>query len=198
MEQNFNEQIPSGQNPVPEQTQAPYNAPQAPYTEPAPQAPYQPQPAYQQPYNPAPAAQPYQPQPQAPAYPYPPQPQAPAYPYQQPQYPYQPKPRAEDIPGLNQLVNSAFSKGLASTIMAELPIASIIAIIMGSKAKKLVNEADRLAAKYGIKAPGKRTAAKILGNVGFGLGIGMTVFWTIYIIYLVIFMARILETNYHF
>lgn len=182
MEQNFNEQIPNEQNP--EQVQAPYQ-PQATY-----EPPYQPQPMYQQPYNPAPAAQPYQPQ--EPVYPY--QPQA-AYPYQQPQYSY----RAEDVPGLKDLVSSAFSKGLAAVIMAEFPITSIISIFMGSKSKKLVREADQLAAQYGVKAPGKRTAAKILGNIGFGMGIGMTAFWVFYIFYaVVIALAFIAETNYHF
>lgn len=182
MEQNFNEQIPNEQNP--EQVQAPYQ-PQAAY-----EPPYPSQPMYQQPYNPAPVAQPYQPQ--EPVYPY--QPQA-AYPYQQPQYSY----RAEDVPGLTDKVKSAFGKGLAAVIMAEFPITSIISIFMGSKSKKLVKEADQLAAQYGTKAPGKRTAAKILGNIGFGLGIGMTAFWTIYIFYIVMMvLVLVAETNYHF
>lgn len=127
-----------------------------------------------------------------------PAPQQPVYqqPYQA--YPQYSSPRPEDVPGLQSMVESAFGKGLASTIMSPFPIASIIAIIMGAKAKGQVSEADRLAAQYGTKAPGKRTAAKILGNIGFGLGIGMTVFWVIMIFYIILIVALIAETNYHF
>ena len=119
-------------------------------------------------------------------------------PYQAPVCPYPVQPRPEDVPGLKEMTDSAFGKGLASVIMAEFPIASIIAIIMGSKAKKQVQEADRLAAQHGTKAPGRRTAAKILGNVGFGLGIGCTVLYAILFFYILLIVAIFAETNYHF
>ena len=140
---------------------------QQPYQQPYQQAPY----GYQQPY-------------QAPAYPYPPQ----------PVYPYTPQTRPQDVPGLTNMVQSAFKKGLASTITSIFPIASIVGIILGASAKKSVKEADRLAAQYGTKAPGKRTAAKVLGNVGFGLGIGMTIFWLFYIILIIALLSA--TTNY--
>ncbi len=118
----------------------------------------------------------------------------------QPVSPYPAQPRPEDIPGLQQLVNSAFGKALASVIMAELPIASIIAIFMGSSANKLVAKAENLAAQYGTKAGGKKIAAKIMGKIGFFMGIGMTIFWGIYILYFIFLMLLVLvaETNYHF
>lgn len=150
------------------------------------QNPYEQTPGQEQAQNPY-TQQPYQ---QAP-YSY-------QQPYQAPVYPYPMQPRPENVPGLTELTNSAFGKGLASAILAGFPIASIIAIIMGSKAKKQVQEADRLAAQHGTKAPGKRTAAKILGNVGFGLGIGLTVFYTIFFFYMILIIALIAETNYHF
>lgn len=180
MEQNYNEHNAYGQNPVPQQEQVPYN-------EPAPQQPVYQQPPVQQPpygYQQPPYGyqQPYQ----APAYPYPPQ----------PMYPY-PQPRAQEIPGMANLVNSAFKKGLASVILAEFPIASIVGIILGAISKKNVKEADRLAAQYGTKAPGKRTAAKVLGNIGLGLGIGMTIFWLFYFI-LIITLAASTSSYYYY
>lgn len=160
MEQNFNEQNNYEQNYVPQQEQAPV-------AEPAPQQPVYQQPVYQQPYQ-----QPYQQNPYGYQQPY----QAPGY----PMYPYPAQPRPENVPGLKALADSAFSKGLAAAIMGPWPVTSIIAIIMGSIAKNKVKEADNLAAQHGTKAPGKRTAAKILGNVGFGVGIGFTIFWVFY------------------
>ena len=151
MEQNYNEQNSYEQNP---QQQNPYG--QNPYE----QNPYEQNPYGQNPYG------------QNPYYQNP-------YGYQQPYQGY-PQPRAENVPGLKALADSAFAKGLASAIMSPWPVTSIIAIIMGAKAKSQVTEADRLAAQYGTRAPGKRTAAKILGSVGFGVGIGFTVFWTFY------------------
>ena len=85
------------------------------------------------------------------------------------------------------LVKSAFSKGLASVIMAEMPVASIIAIFMGNKALKLADSANALAAQYGISAGGKCVAAKVLGEIGKIVGIVMTILWPFYIIACVAF-----------
>ena len=176
MEQNFNEQNTYAQNPAPQQEQVPF-------TEPAPQQPVYQQPVYQQPYqqNPYGYQQPYQ---------------APVYP--QPMYPYPTQPRPENVPGLKALADSAFSKGLAAAIMGPWPVTSIIAIIMGSMAKKKVKEADNLAAQHGTKAPGKRTAAKVLGNVGFGVGIGMTIFWAFYIILIIAIVLSATTSSYYY
>lgn len=155
MEQNYNEQNSYEQNPQ----QNPYDQNsygQNPYG----QNPYGQNPYGQNPYNQNPFGQN-------------------PYGYQQPYQGY-PQTRPENVPGLKSLADSAFAKGLASAIMSPWPITSIIAIIMGAMSKRQVAEADHLAAQYGTKAPGKRTAAKILGSVGFGVGIGFTVFWTFY------------------
>ncbi len=121
--------------------------------------------------------------------------QTPACPYS-----YQPMPRPEDVPGLPNLVESAFSTGLAATIMAQFPVASIIAIFKGRQAGKLVTDAENLAAQYGTKAGGKKIAAKVLSKVGFISGIYYTALWawlaTFYslyfsIVFLVAFLASI-------
>lgn len=130
-------------------------------------------------------------QPEATAYTYPPQ-QTPVCPYYA--YPPQPMPRPEDVPGLPNLVESAFSTGLAATIMAQFPVASIIAIFKGRQAGKLVADAENLAAQYGTKAGGKKIAAKVLSKVGFISGIYYTALWawfaTFYSLYfLILFIA---------
>lgn len=90
---------------------------------------------------------------------------------------------------VEQMVNDAFSSGLAATICAWFPVASIIAIGKGSKALKKREEAQKLAETYGLKLPGKNIAAKILGKIGKIGGIVMTVFWPLYIIILIAALA---------
>lgn len=108
-------------------------------------------------------------------------------PYQpNPNYVYQPVP-AED-PTVNAYVDSAFSKALAATIMAEFPIASIIAISFGSTALDIADRAKMLAQQRGVKPSGKVVAATILGKIGKIVGIVMTVFWAVYLfIFMLIF-----------
>lgn len=92
---------------------------------------------------------------------------------------------------LAQLIDSAFGKALASVIMAEFPIASIIAIFMGRKATSLIAEADKLAAQTGLKASGKRIAAKIMSIVGFIAGIVNSVMYIFLGIYLIFYFILI-------
>lgn len=68
------------------------------------------------------------------------------------------------------LVEQAFSKSLASTIMAGFPVASIIAIFTGIKGLKLANAARDLANEYGLKAGGKNIAARALAINGIASG----------------------------
>lgn len=115
--------------------------------------------------------------------------QAPQYSYdysQQAAYGQYPDNAASDAQ-IAELAGSAFGKGLASVIMCELPITSIISIALGAKAVKLSNKANELAASCGKRAGGKNIAAKILGNIGKYTGIVMTVIWGIY--FLAIAMA---------
>lgn len=78
------------------------------------------------------------------------------------------------------IVDSAFAKSLAATIMSQFPVVSIVAIFMGSSGLELVRQAEQMAAQYGISAGGKCTAAKVLGKVGKFAGIGYTIFWVLY------------------
>lgn len=86
------------------------------------------------------------------------------------------------------MVNSAFVKGLVATILASLPIGSIIAIFLGSASTKLVAKLRDHAAANGIKPSGKNIAAKILGMVGKIEGIVMTVVWAYYFILIIFWM----------
>ena len=85
-------------------------------------------------------------------------------------------------PRIDSYADSAFGKGLGATIMAWFPVASIIAIITGSKALSAVEAAQTLAASCGTSAGGKCVAAKILGKIGKIGGIVMTAFWGFYIL----------------
>lgn len=81
---------------------------------------------------------------------------------------------------LEKMVGDAFGKCLAACIMAWFPIASIIAIVMGSQGLNLVKDANTLAAGLGISAGGKAVGAKITGMIGKIGGIVMTVFYGLY------------------
>lgn len=108
--------------------------------------------------------------------------------YTQPQTNYS---AAMNDPQVDSCVENAFGKGLAATIMAWFPIASIIAIIFGNKAQEMVESAKIMAAQRGVNISGKNIAAKVLGTIGKIGGIVMTVFWGIYlfIIFAVIMAA---------
>lgn len=90
---------------------------------------------------------------------------------------------------IEELGKEAFPKALASAIMAEFPVASIIAIFMAIKSQKVVKSAYDLAERNGVKVDGKCMAAKILSMVGKILGIVMTCFWGFYGIWLILYIA---------
>lgn len=81
---------------------------------------------------------------------------------------------------VEEMANSAFGKCLAACIMAWFPVASIIAIIMGSQGLKLVAGANAMAERLGISAGGKAIGAKITGMIGKIGGIVMTAFYGLY------------------
>lgn len=83
-------------------------------------------------------------------------------------------------PVVEECANGAFTKALASVIMANFPITSIVSIIMGVLALKGVKKTDELAATYGVEAGGKRTAAKIMGLIGTIYSSVMTAFYALY------------------
>ncbi len=174
-EKNFNYDPMTGE-PVNNQPNAQPNA--QPYYEPT----YtQATPGYQQPAYQEPAYQ--QPVYQQPAY------QEPAY--QQPVYQQPVAPAPTSAPAAEACADEAFGKGLAATIMAWFPITSIIAIAMGGKGLGLLDQAEAIAAQYGVRVGGKAIAAKILSKIGKIGGIVMTIFWSIYIFLFVIILGSI-------
>ena len=134
---------------------------------------------YQPPVEPTAPVAPVYTQPAAPVYT---QPATPVY--TQPAAPVY-APPAPSAPTVEQVVHGladqAFGKALASVIMSAFPVASIIAIVMGSKALELVNQARDIATPYGMFGGGKYMAASIMAMVGKYTGIAMTVFWGLYI-----------------
>ena len=110
--------------------------------------------------------------------------------YQQNNMPPQPTYAPTD-PQVNTLVENAFGKGLAATIMCGFPIASIIAISFGSTAVNMVEQARQMAAQRNVAISGKNIAANILGKIGKIAGIAMTIFWGFYILMLMVMCAAL-------
>ena len=92
---------------------------------------------------------------------------------------------------VDEVVSGAFSKGLASVIMAWFPVASILAIVFGIISKRRVNQADALSAKYGISAGGRNIAAKVMSIIGIIAGSVMTGFWAFYGVFIVLYALLI-------
>ena len=106
--------------------------------------------------------------------------------YAQPVYaqPVQPVgPTVEEV--VHDLADKAFGKALAAAIMSSFPITSIIAIVMGSGALKLINQARDIATPYGVKGGAKYFVARGLGLYGKFTGILMTVVWALYFLIIV-------------
>ena len=72
--------------------------------------------------------------------------------------------------------SSCMTLGIVATALSELGLPGIIVGAIGRK------KANIFASEHGGQVFGKAKVGRILSNVGFGLGIGMTVFWVIYII----------------
>ena len=93
---------------------------------------------------------------------------------------------------LKSIVESAFSTGLAAAIMSEFPVASILAISKGQKGKKLVQQADEITERTGIRGGAKRMLAKIFSIYGFINGIVCTVLYAILSIYFTVYFLIII------
>lgn len=100
--------------------------------------------------------------------------------YQQPVYQQPVAPAPTSVPAAEACADEAFGKGLAATIMAWFPITSIIAIAMGGKGLGLLDQAEAIAAQYGVRVGGKAIAAKILSKIGKIGGIVMTIVYGFY------------------
>lgn len=104
---------------------------------------------------------------------------APAPTYTQPTY----SAPTNAAPVANVDANSLLIKGILALALCELGIPGII---LGSMAKKLA--AQFMAANNG-QVFGKAKIGSILGRIGFGFGIGFTVFWGIYFLIFVILLG---------
>ncbi len=85
-----------------------------------------------------------------------------------------------DDPEIEGEVERIFKKALASVIIAELPIMSVVAFFLSHSAWKRAWELTDLAKERGVRLPGKNIAVKILSGIGRGISIFGTIFWTIY------------------
>lgn len=97
--------------------------------------------------------------------------------YQQPTY-QQPNALPFDI---QQGIEKAFSKSLAAIIMSGLgfPIVSLIGMIFGSGALKIITELYSNCTLAGVTAPGKLKTAKILATIAKWLGLANTIMWAL-------------------
>lgn len=93
--------------------------------------------------------------------------------------PYTPAPASSAM--VDSLSSSALTFGILSVCFCWVPILSIMALVFGAVAKKKGNTVRAMNGSI----TGKAKAGHILGCVGLGCSIGMTVFWTVYIILLV-------------
>ncbi len=122
-------------------------------------------------------------------------------PYQAPSYNYNydnnyAQQTAPASPEVNELASSSLTRGIVALILAEIPIVSIVAIILGFSAKGKGQKAQNLAKQLYCKCPAKAIVGRILGIVGGIYGIFMTVFWPIYIIYM-IYIFGFLGNSYY-
>ena len=98
----------------------------------------------------------------------------------------------ERDPMIDTLAGEAFSKGLASVILSQFPIASIIGLVMGSKGLKSANMARDLANAQGVKGGGKYMVGRILSTVGKFMSLFYTIFWALYGVLMVLYVALII------
>lgn len=109
---------------------------------------------------------------------------------QSPQYATSEPAKTNVLPqDVQQRIDNIFGKALASAIMSEFPIASIIAIFFGNNALKEVVALIDICRSMSIRLPGKLVAARILAIVGKVGGIvctciyaGLSVFYAFYFI----------------
>lgn len=107
---------------------------------------------------------------------------APAPTYAQPTYS---APTYSAAPAAPVDANSLLIKGILALALCEFGIPGII---LGSMAKKLA--AQFMAANNG-QIFGKAKIGSILGKIGFGFGIGMTIFWGVYFLIFVVLLGSI-------
>lgn len=95
----------------------------------------------------------------------------------------------ERDPAIDILAGNAFGKGLAAVIMADFPVASIIAIFTGLKGLRYAKNASALAESQGVQVGGKGIAGRILSTIGLIMGCAMTAFWAFYALYMALVVA---------
>ena len=109
--------------------------------------------------------------------------------YEEPVYnaqPYNEAPVYNNAPVSSVDEKSLMIKGILAIALCEFGIPGII---LGSMAKKM---AAQFMAENGGQIYGKAKVGSILGKIGFGLGIGMTIFWGIYILIYAIILGALM------
>lgn len=101
-------------------------------------------------------------------------------PYNQPQYPQPQKDYPQYGQQLPEIDTPDFlPKAIATVVMSQFPVASIIAIVFGANNKR--NIRDYLA--MGGKMTPKVRVSHILSTVGLWLGVGATILYGFYLLY---------------
>ena len=100
--------------------------------------------------------------------------------YQQPQYQYQPA-----DPNYAFVVKDFLTKAIVSCAISCLPVGSIIALVMATKNRKAILE---YLDKGGLHTE-KMKVCSCLSRAGRYSGIGYTIFWAVYLLYFLIWIA---------
>lgn len=77
------------------------------------------------------------------------------------------------------ILKDGLKLGIISVILAEIPIANIVGIVLGSKARKRLAQAEQIAKDNDFTLSGMRIPVKVLGIVGFALSIVTVIFYTL-------------------
>ena len=111
---------------------------------------------------------------------------------------YELKPVSEEITDLefDALLEKAFSKSLASAIMSNFPVASLIAIFAGKQASNLIAQIDEITERTGKKTDGRRIAARIMSKYGFICGIVLSAFWPFYIVFAIFYFDLFISLGF--
>ena len=89
----------------------------------------------------------------------------------------------------DQLAGSILTNGILSLVFSIATVfLSFIGIIFGAIGKSKAKEFE---SKFGELSP-KARVGKILSGIGFGVGIGFTVFWALYIVFIVVIVLATL------
>lgn len=107
-------------------------------------------------------------------------------PYGQPQYaqPYVQQPQQPVDPNYAEKTKSLLTKAIVACVLSTIPIASIVAIFLGTGNRNAVLE---YISQSGIHTPKLKVCSCLSRTATYG-GIGYTIFWAFYALYFGIFI----------